>query len=61
MSTKRENLFKQRLEDMNNKTPICICEKRYTGDLSGGFISNGLTHIWCCSRECADKTRSKLY
>jgi len=59
-SETREEKFK-RLLDGSIGPQICICNKTYNNDLKGGFISNGVTHIWCCSTECANKTINKLY
>jgi len=55
---------KQKWDNLVNdciKPMICICGNRYNNDYKGGFISNGLTHIWYCSPKCGQKTLSKLY
>ena len=56
----RENKFKRLLNE-SIKPYICICGKTYNNDLSGGFVGNGITYIYCCSTECANKTINKLY
>jgi len=40
----------------------CVCGKVYEKGMghSGGFVTNGVTLIWCCSKNCANITQKKI-
>lgn len=54
----------QFLNNLNKaiKPLICICGKEYKDkSYEGGFVTDGVTYIWCCCKDCAEKTKNKLY
>lgn len=41
----------------------CVCGREYNKSMGrqGGFVTDGVCFIWCCSKRCGQITQNKLY